>query len=159
MFFNFHKFLNYIKYISCILSKKKYILRQWKLRQWSSKYLYRNSSMPDENDFLDNIEILNFIASTESTKALQTVTSMTGTLVPDTPLVTTLHYYPHAPALVQISQAEPTHCRSQVSTVLFIFPFYSQLSICRYYPISFFSIVSLFLFSLSMFVDHTSNWA
>ncbi|KAF3424968.1 hypothetical protein E2986_13146 [Frieseomelitta varia] len=53
------------------------------------------------------------ITSTESTKALQTVTSMTGTLVPDAPLVTTLHYYPHAPALVQISQAEPTHCRSQ----------------------------------------------
>lgn len=53
------------------------------------------------------------ITSTESTKALQTVTSMTGAIVPDAPLVTTLHYYPHAPALVQISQAEPTHCRSQ----------------------------------------------
>ena len=73
--------------------------------------------IPNDNGPLDNVEILNPVASTESTKALQTVTSMTGTLVPDAPLVTTLHYYPHAPALVQISQAEPTHCRSQVSSI------------------------------------------
>lgn len=55
-------------------------------------------------------------SSTESSKtALQTMTSMTGALVPDAALVTTLHYYPPAPALVQISQAEPaTNCRSQV---------------------------------------------
>lgn len=73
--------------------------------------------IPNDNGPLVNVEILNPVASTESTKALQTVTSMTGTLVPDAPLVTTLHYYPHAPALVQISQAEPTHCRSQVSSI------------------------------------------
>ncbi|KAM0737474.1 hypothetical protein ACS0PU_000567 [Formica fusca] len=55
-------------------------------------------------------------SSTESSKtALQTMTSVTGALVPDAALVTTLHYYPPAPALVQISQAEPaTNCRSQV---------------------------------------------
>ncbi|XP_023289035.1 uncharacterized protein LOC105699944 isoform X2 [Orussus abietinus] len=58
------------------------------------------------------------ITSTESTKALQTVTSVTGTLIPDTPLVTTLHYYPHAPALVQISQAEPAHCKTQPNAFL-----------------------------------------
>ncbi|XP_046425397.1 uncharacterized protein LOC124182332 isoform X1 [Neodiprion fabricii] len=56
------------------------------------------------------------ITSAESTKALQTVTSMSGALIPDSPLVTTLHYYPHAPALVQISQAEPAHCRSQATS-------------------------------------------
>ncbi|XP_011866393.1 PREDICTED: uncharacterized protein LOC105561220 isoform X3 [Vollenhovia emeryi] len=59
------------------------------------------------------------ITSTESSKtALQTMTSMTGALVPDAALVTTLHYYPQAPALVQISQAEPTttHCRSQATS-------------------------------------------
>lgn len=56
------------------------------------------------------------ITSTESTKALQTVTSMSGALIPDSPLVTTLHYYPHAPALVQISQAEPAHCKSQATS-------------------------------------------
>lgn len=60
------------------------------------------------------------IASAETTKALQTVSSITGTLVPDTPMVTTLQYYPHAPTLVQISQTEPTHCKSQVN-------FYSPL--------------------------------
>lgn len=61
-------------------------------------------------------------ASTESSKtALQTMTSVTGALVPDAALVTTLHYYPQAPALVQISQAEPTttHCRSQVGNITF----------------------------------------
>ncbi|XP_071556441.1 uncharacterized protein Wge isoform X2 [Temnothorax nylanderi] len=59
------------------------------------------------------------ITSTESSKtALQSMTSMTGALVPDAALVTTLHYYPQAPALVQISQAEPTttHCRSQATS-------------------------------------------
>ncbi|XP_039314883.1 uncharacterized protein LOC105204830 isoform X6 [Solenopsis invicta] len=59
------------------------------------------------------------ITSTESSKtALQTMTSVTGALVPDAALVTTLHYYPQAPALVQISQAEPTttHCRSQATS-------------------------------------------
>ncbi|XP_020288061.1 uncharacterized protein LOC109856804, partial [Pseudomyrmex gracilis] len=57
------------------------------------------------------------ITSESSKTALQTMTSMTGALVPDAALVTTLHYYPPAPALVQISQAEPTttHCRSQVA--------------------------------------------
>ncbi|XP_014473147.1 PREDICTED: uncharacterized protein LOC106743634 isoform X2 [Dinoponera quadriceps] len=54
--------------------------------------------------------------STESTKALQAVTSVTGALVPEAPLVTTLHYYPHAPALVQINPPEPTHCRSQATS-------------------------------------------
>ncbi|XP_057330421.1 uncharacterized protein LOC130670856 isoform X3 [Microplitis mediator] len=53
------------------------------------------------------------IASAESSKALQTVTTMTGSLVTDTPLLTTLHYYPHAPALVQISQSESMQCRTQ----------------------------------------------
>ncbi|XP_043290025.1 uncharacterized protein wge isoform X4 [Venturia canescens] len=53
------------------------------------------------------------IASAESSKTLQTVTSMASALMPDAPLLTTLHYYPHAPALVQISQAEQTHCTSQ----------------------------------------------
>ncbi|XP_011310744.1 uncharacterized protein wge isoform X2 [Fopius arisanus] len=53
------------------------------------------------------------IASAEPSKALQTMTTMTGPLVPDTPLLTTLHYYPHAPALVQISQSESTQCRTQ----------------------------------------------
>lgn len=68
----------------------------------------------------DSLKLLHYIShaasSTESSKtALQTMTSMTGALVPDAALVTTLHYYPPAPALVQISQAEPaTHCRSQV---------------------------------------------
>ncbi|XP_044585672.1 uncharacterized protein LOC123265818 [Cotesia glomerata] len=53
------------------------------------------------------------IASAESSKALQTVTTMTGSLVTDTPLLTTLHYYPHAPTLVQISQSESMQCRTQ----------------------------------------------
>ncbi|XP_015116479.1 uncharacterized protein LOC107040773 isoform X2 [Diachasma alloeum] len=53
------------------------------------------------------------IASAEPSKALQTMTTMTGPLVPDTSLLTTLHYYPHAPALVQISQSESTQCRTQ----------------------------------------------
>ncbi|XP_034941429.1 uncharacterized protein wge isoform X2 [Chelonus insularis] len=58
------------------------------------------------------------IASTESNKALQTVTTMTGSLVTDAPLLTALHYYPHAPALVQISQSESTQCKTQKSTFI-----------------------------------------
>lgn len=43
---------------------------------------------------------------------------MAGTLVADSPLVTTLHYYnPHTPTtLVQISQTEPMHCRSRATS-------------------------------------------
>ncbi|XP_063989724.1 uncharacterized protein LOC135168983 isoform X3 [Diachasmimorpha longicaudata] len=58
------------------------------------------------------------IASAEPSKALQTMTTMTGPLVPDTPLLTTLHYYPHAPALVQISQSESTQCRTQKNSFI-----------------------------------------
>ncbi|KAK0076969.1 hypothetical protein PV325_004610 [Microctonus aethiopoides] len=58
------------------------------------------------------------IASAESNKSLQTVTTMTGSIVPDPPLLTTLHYYPHAPALVQISHAESTQCRTQRNTFI-----------------------------------------
>lgn len=64
-----------------------------------------------------NDKLYNVAASAETTKALQTVTPMTGTLVPETPVVTTVHYYPHAPTFVQISQTEPAHCRSQVKNI------------------------------------------
>ncbi|KAK0167944.1 hypothetical protein PV327_001793 [Microctonus hyperodae] len=43
---------------------------------------------------------------------------MTGSVVPDPPLLTTLHYYPHAPALVQISHAESTQCRTERNTFI-----------------------------------------
>ena len=96
------------------------------------------------------MEILNPTASTESTKALQTVTSMTGTLVPDAPLVTTLHYYPHAPALVQISQAEPTHCRSQVSPPFFFPVSASVHRFSSFHFIQFVSLLSLYSIAFSV---------
>ncbi|KAF7995937.1 hypothetical protein HCN44_007044 [Aphidius gifuensis] len=49
----------------------------------------------------------------ESSKALQTVTTMSSPLIQDNPLLTTL-YYPHAPtAMVQINQSESTQCHTQ----------------------------------------------
>lgn len=80
-----------------------------------ARYMYKRANVGITRNIHTFFQSL--VASESSKTALQTMTSMTGALVPDAALVTTLHYYPPTPALVQISQTEPTtHCRSQVGT-------------------------------------------